>query len=156
MRKTVFIERVLKPICVAKAFSLNPSRYVLPGLVAAVRDYAALKRQNRAAGRPFRLRFSMPCLKDRYEDSGSARGHYFHQDLLVARRVFARNPERHMDVGSRVDGFVAHVAAFREIEVFDIRPMSVTVPGIRFRQMDLMNPSDDFTACCDCFPFACD
>jgi hypothetical protein len=107
--KTVFIERVLKPICRwAEAFGLNPIalRYVLPGLVAAVRDYAALKRQNRAAGRPFRLRFSMPCLKDRYEDSGSARGHYFHQDLLVARRVFARNPERHMDVGSRVDVFV--------------------------------------------------
>lgn len=148
----VFIERVAKPACRwMEAFGLNPIalRYVFPGLVAAARDYAVLKRQNRAAGRPFWLRFSMPCLKDRYEDSGSARGHYFHQDLLVARRIFARKPERHMDVGSRVDGFVAHVAAFREIEVFDIRPLSVAVPGVRFRQMDLMNPSEAFAACCD-------
>lgn len=152
LSKTVFIERVAKPVYHwAGAFGLNPItlRYAFPGLVAAVRDYAVLKRQNRAAGRPFRLRFSMPCLRDRYEDGGSARGHYFHQDLLVARRIFAHNPERHMDVGSRVDGFVAHVAAFREIEVFDIRPMSVMVPGIRFRQMDLMNPSEEFAECCD-------
>ena len=50
----VFIERVAKPACRwMEAFGLNPIalRYVFPGLVAAVRDYAVLKRQNRAAGR---------------------------------------------------------------------------------------------------------
>ena len=50
------------------------------------------------------------CLKDRYEQSGAASGHYFHQDLLVARRVHARAQEAHVDMGSRIDGFVAHVA----------------------------------------------
>lgn len=51
---TPFIERVAKPACRwMEAFGLNPIalRYVFPGLVAAVRDYAVLKRQNRAAGR---------------------------------------------------------------------------------------------------------
>jgi SAM-dependent methyltransferase len=43
-----------------------------------------------------------------------------------------------VDVGSRIDGFVAHVAAFREIEVFDIRALTVEVPNIRFRQCDVM------------------
>ena len=38
--------------------------------------------------------------------------------------IYAARPEKHVDVGSRVDGFVAHVASFREIEVFDVRPIA--------------------------------
>lgn len=147
-----FIEQVAKPgLRWLEAFGLNPLalRYFFPGLLAASREYAVLKKQNSKNGKPFRLKFSMPHLGDRYETSGSARGHYFHQDLLVARRVFERAPERHVDVGSRVDGFVAHVAAFREIEVFDIRPLPVTIPNIHFRQLDLMNVPETHRACCD-------
>lgn len=152
MNKIGFIERVAKPVYRwLEAFGFNPLalRYVVPGLLTASREYIALKKQNRAAGNPFRLRFSMPCLSDRYAASGSARGHYFYQDLWVARRIFERNPVRHVDVGSRVDGFVAHVAAFREIEVFDIRQLTVATPSIVFRQMDLMSMPDEFKECCD-------
>jgi hypothetical protein len=38
-----------------------------------------------------------------------------------------------------VDGFVAHVASFREIEVLDVRPITGTIPGVTFRQADLMD-----------------
>ena len=147
-----FVERVAKPVYRwLAAFGLNPLalRYALQGLAAAIRDYVVLKRQNRAKGKPFRIRFSMPCLGDRYEASGSTRGHYFYQDLLVARHIYERNPVRHVDVGSRVDGFVAHVAAFRAIEVFDIRPLSILIPSIIFRQTDLMNPPANFLNYCD-------
>lgn len=78
-----------------------------------------------------------PCLKDRFEESGAASGHYFHQDLLVARRVHARAPQLHVDMGSRIDGFVAHVASFRRIEVFDIRALTATIPNVTFRQCDI-------------------
>ena len=30
---------------------------------------------------------------------------------------------RHIDIAFRVDGFVAHVASYREIEVVDVRPL---------------------------------
>ena len=85
----------------------------------------------------------MPCLYDKHEEGGSIKNEYFWQDLYVAREIFLNNPKRHIDVGSRVDGFVAHVASFREIEVFDVRPISTQVPGIRFTQADLMNPTTD-------------
>ena len=85
----------------------------------------------------------MPCLYDRHEEGGSIQNEYFWQDLYVAREIFINNPKRHIDIGSRVDGFVAHVASFREIEVFDVRPMSTQVPGIRFTQADLMNIATD-------------
>ena len=80
-------------------------------------------------------------LQDYDDNAGTTRGHYFHQDLLVAKMIHDSNPERHVDVGSRFDGFVAHVASFREIEVFDLRPLEESLhKNIKFIQADLMNP----------------
>lgn len=151
-RKHHFVERVAKPCYMwLSSFGFNPLalRRAIPGLIAMLRDCATLRLQNRAAGRPFRIGVTMPCLTDRYESSGSTRGHYFYQDWLVARRIFERQPVRHVDVGSRVDGFVAHVASFREIDVFDIRPLSVPIPTIRFCQADLMDMPDELKESCD-------
>lgn len=81
-----------------------------------------------------------PILSDYAEQAGSARGHYFHQDLLVAGFVFRAQPQRHIDIGSRIDGFVAHVAAFRPIEVMDVRALGSTGhDNIRFIQANLMD-----------------
>lgn len=95
-----------------------------------------------------------PCLHDRYEESGATRNEYFWQDLIVARWICEAAPKKHVDIGSRVDGFVAHVASFREIEVFDIRPIKVTIPGVVFRQADLMSSAffchrDELLGYCD-------
>jgi SAM-dependent methyltransferase len=83
-----------------------------------------------------------PILDEWHEDSGTASGDYFHQDIWAARKIFERNPARHIDVGSRIDGFVAHVACFREIEVYDIRPIWHKVKNIRFVQRDLMKSAE--------------
>lgn len=82
-----------------------------------------------------------PCLHDWYEEAGSTSNEYFWQDILVARLICDAKPARHVDVGSRVDGFVAHVAVFREIEVFDVRPVTTKIENIRFTQADLMSSS---------------
>jgi hypothetical protein len=83
----------------------------------------------------------MPFLQERYAEGGVTKTEYFWQDLIVARSIFAMRPERHVDVGSSVEGFVAHVASFREIEVFDVRPITTVIPGVVFRQADLMDPN---------------
>jgi SAM-dependent methyltransferase len=82
-------------------------------------------------------------LDEREESSGNMTGHYFHQDLYVARRLFNANPRKHLDIGSRTDGFVAHVASYREIEVMDIRPQAIDIVNISFRQADLMILPED-------------
>lgn len=97
----------------------------------------------------------MPCLHDRYEECGATKSEYFWQDLLVARWIFEAKPEKHVDVGSRVDGFVAHVASFREIEVFDVRPISTQVPGMVFKQADLMQPVEMVSAGGYCDSLSC-
>lgn len=78
-------------------------------------------------------------ISDWEEQAGNASGHYFHQDLRVASLIHEHHPQRHIDIGSRVDGFVAHVAAFRKIEVMDVRALESTGhPNIEFLQADLM------------------
>ena len=85
-----------------------------------------------------------PCLNDRYDTSGVALGQYFHQDLYVAQQIREAAPARHVDVGSRVDGFVAHVATFMPIEVLDIRPLSTSASNITFAQRDVMKSDPAF------------
>lgn len=87
-----------------------------------------------------------PCLNDKYDNAGNNHSVYFLQDLYVAQKVFERKPVKHVDVGSRIDGFVSNVASFREIEVIDIRRMDSTIENVSFKQADMMNgdhvPSD--------------
>lgn len=93
----------------------------------------------------------LPCLQDRFEDSGFTKSEYFWQDLLVARTIFEKKPVKHVDVGSRIDGFIAHLASFREVEVLDIRPLQSKIPGVTFKQADLMETLPEFENYCDSF-----
>lgn len=126
-------------------FGLNPRIFLrsLRGLPRYVSDVIRFRKK-------YDGKFvHMPCLHDWYEEGGAANNEYFWQDLYVAQKIFATKPERHVDIGSRLDGFVAHVAAFRDIEVFDIRPVTPVIPGVVFSQADLMNPSGLKTDYCD-------
>ena len=92
-----------------------------------------LKKQKRK-DRLFPFGKKNPILNDRYSESGAMAVHYFHQDLYVARLIFENNPIKHVDIGSRIDGFVAHVASFRNIEIIDIRDIKNNIENISFRQ----------------------
>jgi len=91
----------------------------------------------------------MPCLHDRYEEGGTTKTEYFWQDLYVAQKIYHSCPEKHVDVGSRMDGFVAHVASFRPIEVFDIRRVESAIPNVTFTQADLTKPLPYLQEYCD-------
>ena len=122
---------------------------MIRGLPYYISNYRRFRHQWRQSQREFPLTRCLPCTGDRFHQAGTARGHYFHQDLYVAQRIFERDPKRHVDVGSRVDGFVAHVASFREIEIFDVRPLTVQIRNITSRQLDLMQPALDMAEYCD-------
>lgn len=80
----------------------------------------------------------LPMLNEWNEASGSL-GHYFYQDQLVARWIHAARPERHVDVGSRLDGFLGALSVFRSVDAIDIRPNSAQVHNVMFHQLDLMD-----------------
>jgi hypothetical protein len=97
----------------------------------------------------FKIGNSFTIISDKKDHAGIMRGHYFHQDLHIAQLIFEQNPERHIDIGSRTDGFVAHVASFREIELLDIRNIESTSRNIVFRQANLMELPEDLVDACD-------
>ena len=120
------------------ALGIDPRKLLHLGQVG--RFLSDRRRFLKAGGRIDHL---MPMLADYDDQAGEARGHYFHQDLLVARLIHQASPARHIDVGSRIDGFVAHVAAFRDIEIMDIRPLATVHSQIKVLRRDLMAKDPD-------------
>lgn len=112
-------------------------RKPLKGFIGLVWYFQDLIRYARQKDVQFPIARLDPCLSDRFASSGLTQSVYFIQDLHVAQLIQGRNPEKHVDIGSRVDGFVAHVATFRPVEVYDIRPNTSTFENIRFVQADL-------------------
>ena len=91
----------------------------------------------------------LPMLTEWKESSGSL-GAYFFQDQLVARWIYEAAPKRHVDVGSRLDGFIGSLSVFRKVEVIDIRPQTEAVPRVTFHQVDLMEDlPESWIACSD-------
>ena len=103
-----------------------------PAFVRQMRAYRALPNGAFPVSKPD----LEPILTDYRAQAGIARGHYFHQDLWAARRIAARRPTRHVDIGSRIDGFVAHVLTVMPVTVIDIRPLESDVDGLTFQQGD--------------------
>ena len=112
-------------------------------------EYKTLKEQ-KGSNNDFILGEKYPVFMDKYSSGGTAKGAYFYQDLLVAQRVFENKPDLHIDVGSRIDGFVAHVASFRHIQILDIRSLEANIKNISFIQQDFMSPvKDEMIESCD-------
>ena len=126
MLRPIFRNAGIRPAALLRALR-GWRRYV------AHRD--AFRRMSGAGSMPWGR--ELPMLME-WDDSSGTLGGYFYQDLTVARWVHEADPQRHVDVGSRLDGFIGHLAAFREVEVLDIRPQPLTVPNVTFHQLDLM------------------
>ncbi len=109
------------------------------GPVLYWRDYVRFRAKNKDPRFPMSWVDSYPCLFDRYDLAGSKPRHYFHQDLWAAKKVRQSDVREHFDFGSRIDGFVAHCAAFCQITVLDIRQLPDLDENIRFKQGDITN-----------------
>lgn len=121
----------------------------IKSIILFFNDYRKLQNQAKKYGPLFPFGKMYPFLKDRFAQGGTTSGHYFHQDLIVANKIFLNNPIRHVDIGSRIDGFVAHVASFRKIEVIELRPISKQIHNIVFIKKDLMDASKIEENYCD-------
>ena len=119
-------------------FGIDPQQFVsaLRGTPRFLRDLATYRARALRAEHRMPVGSLYPVLTDYRETAGVAQGHYFHQDLWAARRICAARPASHLDVGSRIDGFVAHVLCFMPVSVVDVRPLTTDVEGLSFVQCD--------------------
>lgn len=108
----------------------------LKNLPTYLMDLRRYRKMNDMPSFQFGMSDAFPILTDMDAGAGIAGGHYFHQDLWAARKIFERRPRQHFDIGSRVDGFVAHLLVFMPITVVDIRPIESNIRGLTFLQDD--------------------
>ena len=70
-------------------------------------------------------------------------GNYFFQDMWAAREIYRSNIKHVYDIGSRVDGYVAHLLSMEvQVTLLDIRPLPQKIEGIDFIQTDAMDLSN--------------
>ncbi len=104
-----------------------------PYFVKSAIRYAMLARKGPF---PFDVFSVRPMLHDRHQQAGAIQSHYFFQDVWAARKIHDIRPARHVDVGSLIEGFVAHLLCFMPVEIIDIRPLRTQVPGLSVLRAD--------------------
>jgi SAM-dependent methyltransferase len=139
------MDKIMKKILKKLAFPLTK----MQNHFRLKKDLKILEKQAKKSPVKFPVTKLFPCYKDKCDNAGILPQHYFFQDLYVAQRIYQNNPKKHIDIGSRIDGFVAHVASYRKIEIYDIRPMKISIPNVNFTQADLMNLSEKDYECTD-------
>ncbi len=76
---------------------------------------------------------------DKYGSAGTINS-YFWQDIWAAQHIYRLKPAVHYDIGSRIDGFIAHLSTFgQKVRLLDIRPLGVVIPNVEFIQCDATN-----------------
>lgn len=106
----------------------------IPRLISFIKDYKSFTSHRKDKRIPIALK---PCLHDKFDQSGAIEHEYFVQDYLAAHLILNEPPCKHLDVGSRIDGFVLAVASTRNVDIVDVRPLKSIIPNITFIQKDL-------------------
>ena len=125
-------------------FGIDPVQFIIATL-SIPRFLKAMLTYRRAwdGGRfPLRISHLRPLTSDWLDTAGVAEGHYFHQDLWAARKVFEARPKQHIDIGSRIDGFVAHILTFMPITVIDVRALESNTSDLTFVKADATSLSE--------------
>lgn len=143
-------ESVKKLLVLLNSLGINIIRLyrAIPNLVYFLKSFKRYlfarkyikKRQNNYFKLP-KIAIPYVCLGDHRNQAGEASGHYFHQDLIIASEIFKRKPNNHFDIGSRIDGFIAHLISFEQkVIIGDIRNLNFKNKYIKYKKIDLSKP----------------
>jgi SAM-dependent methyltransferase len=80
-----------------------------------------------------------PCLDDKSSKSQTGKGHYFYQDIWAMGHIYKSKVPEHIDIGSRIDGFVGQCSVFCNIEMVDLRPVDLGLGNINFKEGSILN-----------------
>lgn len=76
---------------------------------------------NRRSNFSIQEKYVWPIVTDKYAPAGTI-GNYFWQDLWATRLIIRSGIKNHFDIGSRLDGFIAHLLASGiDVTMIDIR-----------------------------------
>ena len=79
----------------------------------------------------------IPIIGNSHMQAGNIDKHYFLQDIYMAKKIRNNQPDKHYDIGSRVDGFISHLLCYDiPVTMIDIRPLEQEIEGLSFIQSD--------------------
>lgn len=97
-----------------------------------IKEYQAL---NKYRAFNYNKKYKM-IIHDEDEYAGLCTNYYW-QDLWAASKILEKQPQLHYDIGSRIDGFIAHLqSAKQKVVLIDIRPVNISLPYVSFIQQD--------------------
>lgn len=71
-----------------------------------------------------------PVISDKYADAGAIEN-YFWQELWAAKLIGKSGVKEHFDIGSRIDGFIAHLLAMGiDVTMLDVCNFSKKIEGL--------------------------
>lgn len=93
-------------------------------------DIAKYNALNRRPSFAIQDQYMWSVLYDKYAYAGTI-GNYFLQDLWAAKLIIKNGIKKHFDIGSRLDGFIAHLlAAEIDVTMIDVRDFPGEVKGL--------------------------
>lgn len=138
--------KILNPIC--KNSMLRYQLNVLWGGLAGglilsredkekyIKDKKEYCRLNKRKNFKFNEKYERPIINEWRVQAGGINS-YFWQDLWGGMRIAERMPDKHFDIGSRIDGFISHLVVLKvPVTLIDIRPLDKKIPGVDFIQAD--------------------
>jgi hypothetical protein len=104
---------------VTLGIDIRKTFYVIKNFSKFIKDLINFKKKGG------KIRNIYPFFDDFNSEDMSFKNQFFHADLLIAQKIYKDNPQNHIDVGSRVDGLVSHIASFRNLDIADIRNINI-------------------------------
>jgi len=103
-----------------------------------IANYFKFSNQHKSKDFPLRIKDFYVTTADKYLAAGSVGGHYFFQDIWAATEVHKTGVKEHTDIGSRIDGFVAHLLPFCKVNYVDIRPLNSSLENLNYIQGSIL------------------
>lgn len=114
-------EAVIKEVLLDKNYTIYCAEYGLTERAFLNADALEYKKLNKRPSFEIQDKYMWPVIKDKYAFAGKM-DNYFLQDLWAARLIIKSGVKRHLDIGSRLDGFIAHLlAAGLDVTMIDVR-----------------------------------
>lgn len=109
---------------------------IIKGFIKYIKDWSIYSSLNKDQSFLIKKYKTYPIFVDSYDSAGAMPRHYFKQDIWAARKIFNKRAPIHYDIGSRLDGFIAHCICFTKVAMIDIRPLKIIDKNITFIQAD--------------------
>lgn len=120
----------LKKILLEKNYTRYCYEYNLMDDTFVKNDIVKYNELNRRSSFAIQDQYVWPVIYDRFNYAGTI-GNYFLQDLWAAKLIIKTGVKKHFDIGSRLDGFIAHLLAVGiDVTMIDIREFPGEVEGL--------------------------